>query len=196
VNDRSASLADLAETIRDAVAALGFDRCSLWGTSFGGKLALWVAVQDPDRLDALVLAAPAAIGSGAAPMPPAEDLPALLYAHPERVAVAPLPPQVDAKQRELVARLVGSSSDAELEAEMRCLEVPTLVLFGTLDRIMPPDLGRRYRELLPCCHFVIVYDAAHAIDADRPEAFAAVVDDFLERRDEFIVRRESGLLYP
>jgi pimeloyl-ACP methyl ester carboxylesterase len=195
VNDRSASLADLAATMRDAVAALGLDRCSVWGTSFGGKLALWLAVQDPDRLDALVLAAPAAIRLRTGSLPPAEELPALLYAHPERVPVARLSPEVDAKQRKLVGRLIGPPRDAELETEMRRLEVPTLVLFGTLDRITPPELGRHYRELLPRCHFVIVYDAAHAIAADRPEAFAAVVGDFLERREEFIVRRESGLLY-
>jgi hypothetical protein len=43
---------------------------------------------------------------------------------------------------------------------------------------------------------MIVYDAAHVIFADRPEAFAAIVGDFLERRAEFVMRRESGLLYP
>ena len=55
---------------------------------------------------------------------------------------------------------------------------------------------RHYRELLPRCQFVIVYDAAHAIYVDRPEAFAAIVGDFVEHRDQFVVRRESGLLCP
>jgi pimeloyl-ACP methyl ester carboxylesterase len=103
---------------------------------------------------------------------------------------------VDAKQRELVGRPIGPPRDAELEQEMRRLEVPTLVLLGTEDRITPPELGRIYRDLLPSCQFVIVYDAAHAIYDDRPEAFAALVGDFLEHHEEFVVRRESGLLYP
>jgi hypothetical protein len=30
----------------------------------------------------------------------------------------------------------------------------------------------------------------------RPEAFAAIVTDFVERRAEFVMRQESGLLYP
>jgi hypothetical protein len=30
----------------------------------------------------------------------------------------------------------------------------------------------------------------------KAEAFAAIVADFLERREQFVVRRESGLLYP
>jgi hypothetical protein len=30
----------------------------------------------------------------------------------------------------------------------------------------------------------------------RPKAFAALVSDFLERRERFIVSQRSGLLYP
>jgi pimeloyl-ACP methyl ester carboxylesterase len=196
-NDRSTSLQELAGSMLRAVDALGIERFSLWGTSFGGKLALWLAAQAPERLEALVLAAPAAIRQDAGPLPSPAELPALLHAHPERLAQSVRPtPEVDAKQRALVGRLIGPPRDAELEAAMRELRVPTLVLFGTEDRLTPPELGRHYRELLPDCQFVIVYDAAHAIYDDRPEAFAAVVADFLEHRAEFVVRRESGLLYP
>ena len=38
--------------------------------------------------------------------------------------------------------------------------------------------------------------ATFRIDGDRPEAFAALVADFLEHHGQFVVRRESGLLYP
>lgn len=197
VNDRSRSLPDLARTMREAIAEVGIDRYAVWGSSFGGKLALWLAAQDPDRIDSLVLSAPAAILVDPRRLPSREELPSVLYAHPERqTSVAPLSPEVDAKQRELVSRVMGPPHDPELEAEMRGLDVPALVLFGTEDRLTPPELGRHYRELLPRCQLMIVYDAAHALYADRPEAFAAVVSDFLERREEFIVRRESGLLYP
>jgi hypothetical protein len=42
----------------------------------------------------------------------------------------------------------------------------------------------------------MVYDAAHATDADRPEAVASVVDDFLRRQESFLVRQKSGLIHP
>jgi pimeloyl-ACP methyl ester carboxylesterase len=198
VNERTESLPELARTMLNAVTAAGVDRFSLWGISFGGKLALWLAVQAPERLDALVLAAPAAIlvGPRRLPRTPVEGL-VWLYAHPERrLDTTPIPPEINTKQRKLTERLMGSPRDPELEDAMRTLEVPTLVLFGTEDRMTPPELGRIYRELLPQCHFVLVYDAAHAIYDDRPEAFATIVADFLERRAEFVMRRESGLLYP
>jgi pimeloyl-ACP methyl ester carboxylesterase len=196
-NDRSGTLADLAGTMRAAVSALTIERFALWGISFGGKLALWLAVQEPDRLDALVLAAPAAIRQGSRPLPRGPEILELLYAHPERrLETAPLAPEVEAKQRELVERLIGPPRDSELESAMRDLAVPTLVLFGTEDRLTPPELGRHSRERLPNCQFVIVYDAAHAIYDDRPEAFAAIVGEFLDHHEQFVVRRESALLYP
>jgi pimeloyl-ACP methyl ester carboxylesterase len=198
INERSGSLRELAATMRGAVDALGIESFDLWGTSFGGKLALWLAIDAPDRVSALVLAAPAAIRTPdlRPPDDPAE-LAAILYQHPERQLPAPPPtPEIAAKQRALVERLIGPPRDAELEAAMRELAVPTLVMFGTEDRLTPPQLGRHYPELLPNGHLVLVYDAAHAIDGDRPEAFAALVSDFLEHHGQFVVRRESGLLYP
>jgi pimeloyl-ACP methyl ester carboxylesterase len=197
VNERSGSLRELAATIRGAIGALGIERHSLWGISFGAKLALWMAVADPDRIDALVLSAPAAIRIDDRPLPAAQELPAVLYAHPERrPPQPPLSPDIDSKQRALVNRLIGPPRDAEIERAMSELHVPTLVLFGSEDPLTPPELGRHYRELLPSCEFLIVYDAAHALYEERPEAFVRAVSDFLDHHDEFAVRRESGLLYP
>jgi pimeloyl-ACP methyl ester carboxylesterase len=199
VNERSASMGDLAGTMAEAVANLGLERYNLLGTSFGGRLALWMAIQAPERLDALVLAAPAAIlpeGHRRGDVPP-EQRASLLFVHPERQPPHERPdPAVVAKQEALVRRLRGPSRDPELESRFGDLSVPTLVLFGTKDRMIPPEMGRIYREKLPNCHFVLVYDAGHAIDADRPEAFASVVGDFLERREQFIVTRTSALVNP
>lgn len=196
-NERSASAKELAATLARAVVNLGLERYNLMGTSFGGRLALWWAMQFPERLSALVLVAPAAIrpesGDDAAPPAGAN----VLYAHPERQPKLPPPdPAILAKQAVLVQRLRGPARDAELEAAFPSLTMPTLVLFGTSDRVIPPEMGRHYRELLPNCSFVLVYDAGHAIDADRPEAFAAVVGDFLERHEGFLIRREHDLRYP
>src|SRR4030095_3476736 len=86
-NERSQSMPDLASTMAQAVTNLGLERFNLMGNSFGGSLALWRAVQQPERIQALVLVAPAAIRP-AGGVPPAvlspEELMARLYAHPER----------------------------------------------------------------------------------------------------------------
>jgi hypothetical protein len=43
---------------------------------------------------------------------------------------------------------------------------------------------------------VFVYDAGPAIGADRPEAFAEVVADFLERREAFVISRGPTAIHP
>ena len=61
VNERSQSMQELARTMAQAAANLGIECFNLMGNSFGGKLALWLAAQFPERVQALVLVAPAAI---------------------------------------------------------------------------------------------------------------------------------------
>jgi pimeloyl-ACP methyl ester carboxylesterase len=197
-NDRTQSYPELAATLTSAVRQLGIERFKLWGTSFGGRVALWLAIGAPEAVEALVLEAPAAIVPEDRMQPPGtpEELRRRLYAHPERQPVTPSPdPAVLAKQRKLVSRLPRPSRD-ETEAKLSGLNVPTLVVFGTQDAMISPVMGRIYRERMPNCNFVLVYDAGHEVGADRPEAFASLVSDFLERREAFIVTQTSSLLNP
>jgi pimeloyl-ACP methyl ester carboxylesterase len=198
-NNRTRDMAELASTMARAAANLGLDNFNLMGTSFGGKAALWLAVQQPDRVIALVLEAPAAIRPAGSEPPSGspEEMARRLYAHPERMPpMPPVDPPMQAKTRALVARLRGRDRDADLETRLRELATPTLVLFGTLDAVIPPEMGRLYKELIPNCHLVFVYDAGHAIGAERPEAFTEVVADFLERHEAFIISRTPTVIHP
>ena len=57
-------------------------------------------------------------------------------------------------------------------------------------------IRRHYKELLPNGHLVLVYDSGHAIGAERPEACAEVVTDFLERHEAFLISRAETVLHP
>jgi pimeloyl-ACP methyl ester carboxylesterase len=198
-NTRTRNMPELAVTMAQAVVKLGIDSFNLMGTSFGGKTALWLALQQQERVLALVLEAPAAIRPEGAQPPSGspEEMARRLYAHPERLPpVPPFDPAVQAKTRALVARLRGPDRDADLERPLAGLATPTLVLFGTVDRVIPPDMGHLYKELMPNCHLVFVYDAGHAISTDRPEAFTEVVADFLERHEAFVISRTDTVIHP
>jgi pimeloyl-ACP methyl ester carboxylesterase len=199
-NSRSISTEDLAASLNAAVSALPLERYSLMGTSFGSKVALWMAIKRPEPVDSIVLISPAAIRLQEGPVPTRvapEEGAKLLYAHPERRPKAPPPPrELVAKHAALTTRLLGPPRDARFEARLAEISVPVLALFGTVDRVTPPEGAYLFREALPNCHIMLVYDAAHAIDADRPEALASVAGDFLTRKDHFLVRNTSGALYP
>jgi pimeloyl-ACP methyl ester carboxylesterase len=199
VNDRTKGMPDLAATMAQAVQALGLDAFNLMGTSFGGITALWLALAAPERVRALVLEAPAAIRQDGAETPSGspEELARRLFAHPERLGNIPPPdPVARARARPLVQRLRGPNRDADLERRLPGLATSTLVLFGTLDSVIAPAMGRVYKDLMPNAHLVFVYDAAHAISTDRPEAFAEVVVDFLERHEAFVISRTATVIHP
>ena len=203
-NTRHDGAREMAATMGAAIAALGAGPVNLLGTSIGAKVGLWLALQGPERVTALVLEGPSGIrpegtapGAGAATPPSREALAPLLHAHPERLDAIALPdPATWERTWPLVQRLRGPDRDADFESRLPALATPTLVLFGTRDGIVPPEIGRRYKELLPNSHLVYVYDAAHAIAADRPAAFTEVVEDFLERHEAFVISRADTVIYP
>ena len=113
VNTRTETMAEMASTIVRAIDKIGLDSFNLMGTSFGGKAALWVALQATGRVPALVLEAPAAIRQeGAAPPSGTpEEIARRLYAHPERMtSIPPIDPAARAKAQPLVQRLLGPPS--------------------------------------------------------------------------------------
>ena len=114
-NTRNGSLDDLAETIAQAVAAVGIVDYTLYGTSFGGAVALRLALAHTDRVRALVLESPAALrpeGWTPQALSP-EQLQRALFVHPEN-APAPEPPEVVQKQLALLGRLSGPNQDPDL----------------------------------------------------------------------------------
>jgi pimeloyl-ACP methyl ester carboxylesterase len=92
-----------------------------------------------------------------------------------------------------IGSLVLAAPDGLPDEAFREMKRPVLVLSGTKDQ---SNAGDRYRTLLPDCHFMFVYDAGPAIGAERPEALAFIALEFFERRDLFLVSRESGMAFP
>ncbi len=126
-----------------------------------------------------------------------EELEQRLYAHPERRLRTPeVSAQVVESQQAFLASIDGLAADDELARRLSEIDVPTLIIFGTLDGIISSDMGRYYREQIPNSNLAFVYDAAHAVNSDRPEALADVVGDYLERHEVFVVSRVNTVINP
>jgi pimeloyl-ACP methyl ester carboxylesterase len=198
-NAMSQSVQDLAQTMAQAAAELRLDRYALVGTSFGGRVALWQALQSPQQVDLLVLIAPTAVLPEGYTLPSVapDQIGTLLFAHPEHApAGPPLDPASVAREMALLQRIHGMSRDPELEGRLDEVQTQALVVFGTADKVVPPAMGRTYRERMPNCHYVLVYDAGHAVAAERPEALTNTIADFLDLRETFIVSRRDSRINP
>jgi pimeloyl-ACP methyl ester carboxylesterase len=196
------TLEELAATVAGVVVAIGIERYDLLGTSLGGAVATLLALDFPERVRSLVLAAPATFRVGATLAAPGASPEAMLRrfrVHPERPPVFQLPdPDVMARRWPMINRLLASRPeyDENVAVRLPSCQVPTLVLFGNRDGIVPAENGRTFRRLLPNCTYLLVHDAAHDIQGDRPEAFAETVGDFLKRGLLFLIPESSSRINP
>ena len=92
-----------------------------------------------------------------------------------------------ARRGEILGRLIGGIDEAALRDRLGSVQTPALVVFGTDDLLLPPEMGRLYRAAMPNCSFVLLHDAAHELGWDRPDALAELVGDFARRREAFVV---------
>jgi len=197
-NTTSQSVQDLANTAAQAMAQLLPDPYTLIGTSFAANVALWQTLQVPDQIEALILISPTSIQPVDSPWTGTpETLSRQLLAHPEHPAALPaVDPAIFVKEQALVQRLQGATHDTAAERKLGEIPCATLVVFGSKDRMVAPEAASVYREKIPNCNMVIVYDAGHVILAERPEALISVVADYVERRETFIVGRQNRMVNP
>jgi pimeloyl-ACP methyl ester carboxylesterase len=194
------SFDDLATQTAEAIAAAGYDSYHLMGTSLGGACALHLASLFPDRVRSIVLEAPAKLREASthpSQIPP-DKFVAAFRAHPERLPRMAAPdPELMQRVWPLVDRVMedGTLTD-DFAARLAALPHRTLILFGHDDGMINPINGRTYRRLMKNSILTYVYDAAHDIQSDRPEAFADIVGDFLRRGMHFLINEDDGLINP
>lgn len=58
--------------------------------------------------------------------------------------------------------------------------VPTLAVVGEHDQLTPPAYHEYLAEKMPACEWRVIEDAAHLAMLERPEAFNAVLESFLD----------------
>ncbi|WP_245753197.1 alpha/beta fold hydrolase [Geodermatophilus ruber] len=77
---------------------------------------------------------------------------------------------------EFYPALAGLDHTGALEPLRR---IPTLVLTGDADRLIPPAHSERIAERLPGCEYVVVPDAGHMVLLEKPEEVTAALSALL-----------------
>jgi pimeloyl-ACP methyl ester carboxylesterase len=185
-------VADLAYFHLDLLKTLDLDRVHLMGTSLGGWVAAEMAVRNTARLASLTLVGAVGITADgeAIPdifrMPDAENL-RRFYADPERAArrlgdLAKADINLVAKNRATVMRLAYRPRfyNPGLAKWLHRIDVPTLLLWGAEDGLVPPKFGEAYRAVIPGSRLVVLPDAGHAPFDEQKDAFLAAFRDFVE----------------
>ncbi|HXO02756.1 MAG TPA: alpha/beta hydrolase [Stellaceae bacterium] len=182
---------DLAYFYLDFLQRLGLDRVHLIGTSLGGWIAAELAVRNQTRLASLTLVCAVGITANGRPiddifrMPVEENL-RRFYADPERAArrlgdLAKADMAIAATNRVTVTRLAYRPRfyNPGLAKWLHRITVPSLLVWGDKDGLVPPEFGEAYRAAIPGSRLVVLEHAGHAPFDEQKDAFLATFRDFL-----------------
>jgi pimeloyl-ACP methyl ester carboxylesterase len=170
---REASLDELGRYVLRFLDALDVPRAVIGGNSLGGHVALRLALDHGERVSGLVLTG----SSGLFERGFTNGVPH----RPDRGWVDDVHRVVTTPASALrVLRLARSARRDNLEDRLGEIRVPTLLVWGLEDRITPPEVGERFRALIPDAQLWHLSRCGHAPMLERPSLFAEVVDDWLE----------------
>lgn len=186
--DSMPALAGLAGAFAEKVIG---GPCDVMGQSFGGFLATWYTVLNPETVGQLILQCPSGFRPKHIPQKPPGDpveMRRRMYAHPERIPSGEKTPEQLAESRKwahFYHKSVGL--DEALTARLHEIECLTLILHGTKDGMMPEESAQFLKAHIGRSKLVYVYDAGHNIEVDQAARFVALVRDFMTRGEAFLV---------
>ena len=197
------SLSDMADDAVGVLDSLGVEKAHLMGASMGGMIVQRFALNHSERVISLcsIMSTPRFIrpeyqltvelmepDSGTREGRIESGLKSARLIHGEKF---PLPENLS----ELVAasidrawhpsgttrQLTAILSDGDRRPELRTLSIPTTVIHGTADRLVPPRGGKETAEAIKDSHLVEIEGMGHSMPEETwPEIFR-VFDDLVER---------------
>ena len=197
--DQIDSLADMAFHYVELFDTLGLGEVILGGVSLGGWIAAEFAVRWPERVRRLWIADAPGLWVEEEPLPdlfremqdprrarrllfhdPDSYMAELLFqgaADDERVLTA-------YQNLAALARLVWERPyDPKLAQRLYRVQVPTLLLWGEDDRVVPPAYGRAYEKHLPQAEFQQIPACGHLPMFECEAEFVRLVQEFCQRQE-------------
>ncbi len=191
------------QTLTDDLLGLlnfwGLDRVHLMGHSMGGRVALWFALEHPERVDSLMLVGSSAAAPEGEMRQRFEFLRKLaleegmetVLASKEMRATLPQDYIDGASAEEFRKRFLkntpadfAAAADAILQTpdmtgRLGEIQAPTWVCMGEKDA-GPMAFGEMFEERIPNCVKTIIPACGHFPMQDAPEAFSSAFDDFVD----------------
>jgi 3-oxoadipate enol-lactonase len=184
-----------AEAIHSAMHALGVDRAHICGLSLGGVVAIALYHAVPNHCASLILADTFAVHPDGRAIydrsMAVTDLRAMAEARVDVLLAQPADPAVRSEVVDTMARIplpayrIGAEAVwlADQADRAQAIDVPTLVVCGTEDKVTPPILSQALAKLILGARYHAIEGAGHISNFEKPDAFNRLVGEFIRAVD-------------
>ena len=179
---------DLVDRIAERFSGLG--GATFVGHSLGGLLSIRLAARHPQVVSRLVLVAPAGIPGYSAARSIRPLASALLRSRPSFLPRLVLDTVRGGPLSVLVAGLRLLADD--VRPDLGAVQVPTLLLWGDRDPLLPPDHAKEFLAALRDARLELVPGAAHVPMLERPDEVSRSILEFLRQGDGSPARPRAG----
>jgi pimeloyl-ACP methyl ester carboxylesterase len=182
---------DLASLYSRLIDDLELRDVTVIGNSIGGWVAAEVALLANPRISGVVLVDAVGLQLDAHPIVDffsltMDQVADLSYANPDgfRIDVSGFSDEQRARMatnRAALQRYGGTTmADPGLLGRLGGVHVPTLVVWGAADRIVPPEHGRAYADNIPGAELVVIDKAGHLPQLEAPDQLLTRVWEFAQ----------------
>jgi len=207
-DDERITIPRYGQYVNELCDKLGLGQIELVGNSMGGYIAAEVAIQFPERVERLVLVSAAGISSAETPEAPILTAGRVVTAIAtnaasrfRRLAARPVTRHLSlilvarhpaALKPDLVYEgfmkgagkpgfddALRASLDYDFRDRLPEVKVPTLIVWGEKDSIIPVRDADEFERLIEDSRKVVMKDTGHISMAERPETFNDLLVDFL-----------------
>lgn len=188
-NPHITSMHDYVEHYLKLFDAMGLKTVNLVGFSFGGRLAAEFAARHADRVEKLVLVAPAGLDVAEHPQPDfmtiaPEEIPGYLVNDISTLLpYLPTGPDEEFAQMRMreggsVARVFREQSlvNPQMPVLLNQIGMPTQLIWGRQDRIVPPGQAPFWQRLIAGAAIRVFDNSGHLVLDESADARRAVAD--------------------
>ncbi len=192
-NSLGASISGLTEYIEAFIDYKDLAPCTLIGNSLGGHVALVYALQNKDRVSALILTGSSGLfesgmGTGfprRSSYQYVEERTGYTFYNPE-MASKELVDEVygivnDNFKTLRVLKIARSAQRHNMREDIVNIKIPTLLIWGLNDNITPPRVAHEFHKLIPNAQLHFIDKCGHVPMMEHPEEFNQIVGQFLHK---------------
>jgi pimeloyl-ACP methyl ester carboxylesterase len=186
------NIGDLAYFYLDLIDHFGLSGVNLIGQSLGGWIVAELAVRNDTKLNTLILTAPAGIYVKGVPradtfmLSPEDSVRVLVHnqAIADRMLAVPESEERTItllKNRLTAAKLAWQPRfyNPDLAKWLHRIAVPTLILWGAEDRVVPPAYASAYQALIQGSKLIVFPGCGHLTHVEKHDEYVEAVTSFV-----------------